>query len=235
MKRFYSCFTVLILFVSFFSCTQQTETVKKELTSDQEKFSYAIGMEVGVSLMQMKDEIDLPSLFQAIKDTLTGNKTLMTADEAFAVKNQVFKQLREKHMATQQKKGEESKKAGDSFLSENKAKEGVITTESGLQYTVLKEGTGKKPTAKDKVRVHYKGTLLDGKEFDSSYKRGQPAEFQVGGVIKGWTEALQLMKVGSKYKLFIPPDLAYGDRGAGDQIPPNATLVFEVELLEIVK
>lgn len=235
MKQFYTITAMLILFISLLSCDKQAETSKKELTTDKEKFSYAIGLEIGVSLEQMKDEIDLPSVFQAIKDTLSGNKTLLTADEALAVKNEVFKTLREKQMAEQKQKGEESKKAGDTFLADNKSKEGVVTTESGLQYIVLKEGTGPKATASDKVKVHYKGTLLDGTEFDSSYKRGNPAEFKAGGVIKGWTEALQLMNAGSKYKLFIPPELAYGERGAGAKIPPNSTLIFEVELLEIVK
>ncbi len=235
MKQFYAITAALILFISLFSCAKQSETSKKKLTTDQEKFSYAIGLEIGVSLQQMKDKIDLPSLFQAIKDTLAGSGNLLTADEANTIKNDNFKKLREQQMAEQKVKGDASKKEGETFLAQNKTKEGVVTTESGLQYIVLKEGTGPKPTASDKVKVHYAGTLLDGTEFDSSIKRGDPAEFKVGGVIKGWSEALQLMKTGSKYKLFIPPELAYGDRGAGGSIPPNATLVFEVELLEIVK
>jgi FKBP-type peptidyl-prolyl cis-trans isomerase FklB len=128
---------------------------------------------------------------------------------------------------------EPNKKAGDAFLAANKTKEGVVTLPSGLQYKILKEGTGPKPTPADSVVCNYRGTLIDGKEFDSSYKRGQPATFPVGQVIKGWTEALQLMPVGSKWQLFVPPDLAYGDRGAGPDIGPGATLIFEVELISI--
>ncbi len=234
MKHFYAFATVSTLCIALFSCAKQSETSKKELTNDREKFSYAIGLEIGVSLQQMKDEIDLPSLFQAIKDTLKGSGNLLAADEAQAIKSDIFKRLRDQKMAEQKLKDEATKKEGDAFLDKNKTKEGVITTESGLQYIVLKEGNGPKPTESDKVKVHYEGRLLDGTVFDSSIKRGAPAEFSVSGVIKGWSEALQLMKTGSKYKLFIPPDLAYGERGAGSAIPPNSTLVFELELLEIV-
>ena len=144
-------------------------------------------------------------------------------------------QVRERMEAKRKQDTETNKKEGDTFLAANKAKPGVTTLPSGLQYKVLKEGTGPKPTPTDTVECNYRGTLIDGKEFDSSYKRGEPATFPVTGVIKGWTEALQLMPVGSKWQLVLPPDLAYGERGAGADIGPNATLVFEVELLSIVK
>ncbi len=235
MRRFITVFATCIFSLSFYSCSNQSGPVNKKLETPKDTFSYAIGLEIGVSLEQMQDEIDLAAVFMGITDTLEKKGNRITAEEAQNVKKEIFQQLREKQMADQKVKGDASKKAGETFLTENKSKEGVVTTESGLQYIVLKEGTGQKPKATDKVKVHYAGTLIDGKEFDSSYKRGQPTEFTVGGVIKGWGEALQLMKTGSKYKLFIPPALAYGERGAGGAVPPNATLIFEVELLEIVK
>jgi FKBP-type peptidyl-prolyl cis-trans isomerase FklB len=141
--------------------------------------------------------------------------------------------MRKKQQEKMQEEGSVNKKEGDAFLAANKGKDGVVTLPSGLQYKIIKEGTGPKPTTNDTVMCNYKGTLIDGKEFDSSYKRGQPATFPVGGVIKGWTEALQLMPVGSKWQLFIPSDLAYGDRGAGADIGPGSTLIFEVELMSI--
>jgi FKBP-type peptidyl-prolyl cis-trans isomerase FklB len=143
------------------------------------------------------------------------------------------KEMHDKQQAKMQEEGAANKKEGDAFLAANKSKEGVVTLPSGLQYKILKAGTGPKPTANDTVECNYRGTLINGKEFDSSYKRGQPADFPVGGVIKGWTEALQLMPVGSKWQLFVPADLAYGDRGAGADIGPGETLIFEVELMSI--
>jgi len=156
--------------------------------------------------------------------------SMLTPEEMMAVS----KKMQEEQMKKMQAKGSENKIAGEKFLAENKTKEGIVTTESGLQYKVIKEGEGLIPTIDHTVKVHYTGTLLDGTKFDSSVDRGTPAEFRVGGVIKGWTEALQLMKVGSKYQLFIPSELAYGERGAGADILPNSTLIFDVELLEIV-
>jgi FKBP-type peptidyl-prolyl cis-trans isomerase FklB len=184
--------------------------------------------------------VDPAILSRGIKDVLTGGKPAMTDDEVRAKLMELSKQVQAAQQEAQKKQqeankvvGEKNRKEGDTFLSDNKSKEGVVALPSGLQYKILKAGDGPKPTAADTVTCNYRGTLIDGKEFDSSYKRGQPASFPVGGVIKGWTEALQLMPVGSKWQLFIPADLAYGDRQAGPDITPGSTLIFEVELLSI--
>lgn len=198
----------------------------------KDKVSYALGMNLAANFKSQSLEIDPNVLAQAMKDYLAG-KTLMTDDESRATLVQLQSDLRAKQEQQMQQQADANKKEGDTFLAANKAKEGVVTTASGLQYKVLTQGTGPKPAASDTVVCNYKGTLINGKEFDSSYKRGQPAEFPVSGVIKGWTEALQLMPVGSKYQLFIPPDLAYGMRNMGPDIGPNATLIFEVELISI--
>src|SRR5258707_14870244 len=168
-----------------------------------------------------------------MNDGNTGAITLMREEEMRASMTAIRTQIRAKQTAMLKDLTEKNKSEGDAFLLENKSKEGVVALPSGLQYKVLKAGDGPKPAASDSVVCNYKGTLINGKECDSSYKRGQPATFPVSGVIKGWTEALQLMPVGSKWQLFIPPDLAYGERGAGGQIGPNATLIFEVELISI--
>jgi len=203
------------------------------LNTQKDKVSYALGMNLGNNLHTQSVEVDPDILLQGLKDSLAGGKTLMTDDEARATLTQLQGELRKKQEAKMQQAGEENKKEGEAFLAANKTKEGVVTLPSGLQYKILKAGTGPKPTATDSVVCNYQGTLIDGKEFDSSYKRGQPATFPVNGVIKGWTEALQLMPVGSKWHLIVPSDLAYGARGAGADIGPNATLIFEVELLSI--
>jgi FKBP-type peptidyl-prolyl cis-trans isomerase FklB len=203
------------------------------LNTPKDKTSYAIGMNVGKSLHRDSIDIDPAILLQGLKDSLAGGKTLLTDQEAQATLTALQNDLRKKQAELRQQASETNKKEGEAFLATNKAKDGVVTLPSGLQYKILTEGTGPKPSATDSVVCNYRGTLLDGKEFDSSYKRGQPATFPVNGVIKGWTEALQLMPVGSKWQLFLPAELAYGDRGAGPDIGPNATLVFEVELLSI--
>ena len=172
-------------------------------------------------------------LARGLKDTLAGSKTLMTEDEARAVMMEVQNEFRKLQQEKAQQLGEANKKDGAAFLAANKSKDGVVTLPSGLQYKILQAGAGPKPAATDTVTVNYRGTLINGTEFDSSYKHGQPATFAVNAVIKGWTEVLQLMPVGSKWQLFIPPDLAYGERGAGNDIAPNATLIFEVELMSI--
>jgi FKBP-type peptidyl-prolyl cis-trans isomerase len=172
-------------------------------------------------------------LARGLKDGLTGGKTLLTDAEAQAVLSEVQTELRKKQDEKTHAAGEANKKDGDAFLAANKGKEGVVTLPSGLQYKILTAGKGPKPTADDSVVCNYRGTLINGTEFDSSYKRGEPATFPVGGVIKGWTEALQLMPVGSKWQLFVPSDLAYGERGPSPEIGPNSTLIFEVELLSI--
>jgi FKBP-type peptidyl-prolyl cis-trans isomerase FklB len=203
------------------------------LTTQKDKFSYSLGMKMGENLHKQSVPVDPAILARGLKDALAGGKTLLTDEQAQAAIMDVQKEMHEKQQAKMKEEGESNKKDGDAFLAANKGKEGVVALPSGLQYKILKEGTGAKPTASDTVACNYRGTLINGTEFDSSYKRGQAATFPVGGVIKGWTEALQLMPVGSKWQLFIPPDLAYGDRGAGADIGPDETLVFEVELLSI--
>jgi FKBP-type peptidyl-prolyl cis-trans isomerase FkpA len=205
------------------------------LRTNNEKVSYMIGLQMANSLRQIKDYIDTPTLAKAVQAGLSGQGKLMTDEQAQAV-GQAFGQfMQAKEMARMAEEGARNLAAGEAFLEQNKTKPGVRATESGLQYQVVRAGSGPKPTAADTVKVHYRGTLLDGKEFDSSYARNEPATFPLAGVIPGWTEGVSLMPVGSKYVLWIPAALAYGPNGAGQDIPPNATLKFEVELLEIVK
>jgi FKBP-type peptidyl-prolyl cis-trans isomerase FklB len=206
---------------------------KIELNDQKAKVSYGIGMSLGTDFKAQGIEIDPDVMARAIKDVTAGGKTLMTEEEV----RKVIADFQQELVAKQEAKAKEGAiknlKDGEAFLAENSKKEGVITLPSGLQYKVEKNGTGKKPGPNDSVTVHYKGTLIDGSEFDSSYKRGEPVSFPVGGVIPGWTEALQLMEEGSKWQLFIPANLAYGERGAGAQIGPNSTLIFDVELLNV--
>ncbi len=211
----------------------KTAAAAPALSTKKDKISYAIGADLGGKLKSSSIDVDPNILTRALKDTLTGAKPAMSDEEIRATLGDLTKDLQQKQTAATKEKSEKNRKEGEEFLASNKSKEGVIALPSGLQYKILKAGDGPKPTAADTVVCNYKGTLIDGKEFDSSYKRGQPATFPVGGVIKGWTEALQLMPVGSKWQLFIPPDLAYGDRQAGPDITPGSTLVFEVELMSI--
>jgi FKBP-type peptidyl-prolyl cis-trans isomerase len=203
------------------------------LPTQKDKVSYAIGMNIGTNLHRQSVDVDPKVLQQGLEDSLAGGKTLLSEDEARATLTEFQNEMRQKQQEKTKQAGETNKKEGDAFLAANKAKAGVVTLPSGLQYKILTPGTGPKPTATDSVVCNYRGTLIDGKEFDSSYKRGQPATFPVSGVIKGWTEALQLMPVGSKWQLFVPSDLAYAERGSGPDIGPNATLIFEVELLSM--
>jgi FKBP-type peptidyl-prolyl cis-trans isomerase len=207
----------------------QTLTLKTQ----KDKLSYAIGMNIGASMKKDALDLDPAVLSRAIKDGLTGAKPLMTEEEAKTVITAFRAEMMKKQQDAAQKTGDANKQAGQAFLAANKAKAGVVTLPSGLQYKIITEGTGPKPTASDTVVTNYRGMLIDGKEFDSSYKRGEPATFPVGQVIKGWTEALQLMPVGSKWQLFIPSDLAYGERSPGPEIGPNSTLIFDIELLSI--
>jgi FKBP-type peptidyl-prolyl cis-trans isomerase FklB len=215
------------------SSTTTAAKTAPALTTQKDKFSYALGMNIGTNLRKQALPVNVDLIARGLRDAEAGNKTLLTEDEAKSVMMAVQVEYRQQQQEKLKQQGEANKKEGATFLAANKAKDGVVTLPSGLQYKILKAGAGPKPAATDTVTVNYRGTLINGTEFDSSYKRGQPATFGVTGVIKGWTEALQLMPVGSKWQLFIPADLAYGERGAGADIAPNATLIFEVELLSI--
>lgn len=205
------------------------------LASNRDSLSYSIGVNIAQSIKQQGiSDLNTTALAKAINDVMTGKTTQLTMEQSQQVLSVFMQKQASVKMAEGQKISMANKKIGDAFLADNKAKPGVQTTASGLQYSIEKEGTGPKPASTDKVKVHYTGQLIDGTVFDSSVKR-QPIEFEVTGVIKGWVEALQLMPVGSKWKLFIPSDLAYGDRGAGADIAPGSTLIFDVELLEIIE
>jgi FKBP-type peptidyl-prolyl cis-trans isomerase FklB len=208
---------------------------KLELKTLKDKASYAIGQNIGRSFKAQKLDLDLKLLVKGMEDVTTGAKPLLTPAEVQETMMAFQQEMMTKQTPGKKADAEKNKKDGETFLAANKAKPGVVTLPSGLQYKILTEGKGDKPKATDTVKTHYRGTLIDGTEFDSSYSRNEPTEFPVGGVIKGWTEALQLMPVGSKWQLFIPSDIAYGPNGAGEDIGPNATLIFEIELLEIVK
>src|SRR5215211_4743150 len=223
MKRFIVIFSASLLAFPLFG-----QDKSPQLKDQKDKVSYSIGMQIGFNLGRQKVDINTDVLAAGIKDAIAG-KPQLTPDQVKEIMAQFEKDMEQK----QKEVGEKNKTEGTTYLEENKKKPGVKTTASGLQYKVIKDGTGAQPKATDMVTVNYRGTLIDGTEFDSSYKRGQPATFPVNRVIKGWTEALQLMKVGSKYQLFIPADLAYGERGAGQDIGPNSALIFDVELLEI--
>lgn len=226
----------IVLVLSSAACSGQTPKAPiKELKTPDEKLSYAIGLEIGTSLKDLPTEIDFAVFVQAVQDGLKGEKPLLTQQQAIEIKKEFGKKVREERARERTELGEKNQKEGEAFLAENKNKKGVVTTESGLQYVVLHEGDGPKPKATDRVKVHYRGTLIDGTEFDSSYKRGTPATFSLKGVVAGWTEALQLMKVGSKYRVFIPSKLAYGKRSRSQKIGPNSVLIFELELLDIEK
>jgi FKBP-type peptidyl-prolyl cis-trans isomerase len=203
------------------------------LPTKKDQVSYAIGMNVGKGLHRESIDVDPNVILQGLKDAMSGAKPMMTDEQAQQTLTQLQSEVREQEEVKRKQQAVTNQQAGEKFLAENKTKPGVIALPSGLQYKIIKQGTGPKPTITDVVTCNYKGTLIDGKEFDSSYKRGEPATFPVRGVIKGWTEALQLMPVGSKFELYLPPDLAYGEHGAGADIGPNETLVFEVELLSI--
>ena len=223
MKRF-----ILIVSASLLALPLFGQEKSPQLKDQKEKVSYAIGMNIGLNLSRQKVDINPDVLAAGIKDALAG-KPQLTQDQVKDVMAQFEKDMEQKQKAA----GEKNKTDGAKFLEENKKKEGVKTTASGLQYKALKEGTGSQPKGTDMVTVNYRGTLIDGTEFDSSYKRGQPATFPLNGVIKGWTEGLQLMKPGSKYQFVVPSNLAYGERSVGPDIAANATLIFVVELLEV--
>lgn len=204
-----------------------------ELKTTAQQASYGIGLTIGKNLRSEGLEIDVPALAQGIKDALTSAEPRLSQAEISAALTAFQQAMQAQNLDRRKLVGEKNKREGAAFLTANKAKEGVVALPSGLQYQILKEGTGPSPKASDTVRTHYHGTLIDGKVFDSSVERNEPVSFPVGGVIRGWTEALQLMKVGSKWRLFVPSELAYGPQGAGADIGPNAVLIFDVELLGI--
>jgi FKBP-type peptidyl-prolyl cis-trans isomerase FklB len=222
MKQLIVIFSASLLALPLFGQEKSTQ-----LKDQKDKVSYSIGLQIGFNLSRQKVDISPDVLAAGIKDALAG-KPQLSPDQIKEIMTTFEKDMEQK----QKEAGEKNKTEGAKFLEENKKKDGVKTTASGLQYKVLKEGNGAQPKATDTVSVNYRGTLINGTEFDSSYKRGQPATFPVNGVIKGWTEALQLMKVGSKYQLFIPSSLAYGERAVSPDLGANSTLIFEVELLD---
>jgi FKBP-type peptidyl-prolyl cis-trans isomerase len=219
------------------ACSQEQPQADKPvaLDSDASKLGYAMGIDVGASLGRMAADIDADAFIEAFRTSFAKGEMRMKPEEAAEVRQAFFQKMQQEKQAEMAAAGAANKSSGMAFLAENKQKDGITTTPSGLQYELLRAAEGAKPTAADTVKVHYKGTLIDGTEFDSSYARGEPAIFPLNGVIPAWTEGVQLMSVGSKYRLFVPSELAYGERGTGAKIGPNATLIFEVELLEIVK
>ena len=223
---------ILVLSVALFA-VQASAADTPQLKTQKDKISYGIGVDVARNFKRLGVDIDLDILVKGLRDGMAGEKLLMTDDDLRATMSAYLEELKQKQMLAMKAVAEENKKTGDAFLAENKKKQGVVTLPSGLQYKILKKGTGKTPVETDTVECQYRGTLIDGKEFDSSYRTGQKATFKVSGVIAGWREALKLMPVGSKWQLFIPPELAYGPMGASRDIGPNATLIFEVELTAI--
>lgn len=215
------------------SAAKKSASVRRVPNTDKEKFSYAFGMNIGTNMRKQSVELDTAMFLQGLKDAMAGGKLLLTEEQARAVLLQMQADVNGRREEASRRAAPANAKEGEAFLAANKSKPGVFALPSGLQYKILTQGTGPRPSLTDTVVCNYRGTLINGTEFDSSYKRGEPASFPVNGVIRGWTEALQLMPVGSKWQLFVPSALAYGERGAGADIGPNATLIFEVELLSI--
>lgn len=204
-----------------------------ELDTPEKRLSYTIGMDIGRSLSTQDMELDIDVVMEALRASYLGEETLMTQEEVDAERERFIQQRQQEMQQERNAEGDRNLEEGEAFLAANAEKEGVQVTDSGLQYRVIEEGNGERPAAEDRVTVHYRGRLINGTEFDSSYARGEPTTFGLSQVIPGWTEGLQLMSEGAKYELYIPPDLAYGERGAPGTIGPNATLIFEVELIEI--
>lgn len=244
MKIRYILLTVGLITTPLITLASTTETPEETvaqpqeqpaaLSSQQDKLSYSFGQNIGNSLKQQKIELNLDLLMKGVQDAIADKKSLLTPEEMANVLKEFQKERFAKLAEERKVAAETNLKEGETFLTANKAKEGIITLPSGLQYKVITQGTGKTPKATDQVTTHYRGTLVDGTEFDSSYKRGKPATFAVNQVIPGWTEALQLMKEGDKWQLFVPAKLGYGDRGVpGGKIGPNATLIFDIELISV--
>jgi len=220
--------SVLVLFASLVYA--QENLVPK---TQKEKISYIIGLDIGQTMKKQEMDVSPDLLAKGITDGISGAKPVLSDQEIRDLMTAFQKEVRAKQEELNKKLAEKNKKEGEAFLAENKNKEGVKTLPSGLQYKVIIPGSGRKPTATDTITTQYRGTLIDGTEFDSSYKRGAPAVFPINRVIRGWTEVLPLMEEGAKWQVFIPPHLAYGERGAGREIGPNATLIFEIELISI--
>lgn len=236
MKPVLVIITILILSMSFPACSPvEKQITKKDLKTDADKISYALGMEFGPSLKPFENEIDIALFARGLEDSFKKQEALLTPEETEEIRKMISKKVQTYREKEKNMLAEKNLKEGEEFLAKNKKKKEVVTTESGLQYIVLHAGSGPKPKKTDQVKVHYRGMLIDGTEFDSSYKRGKSVVFSLQGIIPGWIEALQLMTVGSKHTLFVPPNLAYGKNGAGRLIGPNAVLIFEVELLGIEK
>lgn len=236
MNRFVQSLIICSAIGALIGCNQQTDAKQSgplNLETSADSVSYLIGKDISRSLKDIKDDVVLDILIRGIEDHLAGTEKKIDTEAERKLMQDFQMKMQQKMTAKRDKEADKYLEEANKFLEENKKKEGVKTTESGLQYIVLKEGNGPIPTDTSKVEVHYEGTLLDGKVFDSSIKRGTPAVFGVKQVIKGWTEILQMMKVGSKYKIFVPPDLAYGKRGMAHDIKPNMMLIFEIELLGI--
>ncbi len=231
MKRKILAVSMVLIF-GLIACGKK-ELSKSDLETQMDKVSYVMGHNIANNFKDQKIDIQMNAFIQGIKDGLKEDVNIFSTKEVQEMMTEYQNQMREKMEIDQKDISKNNLNESKAFLAENKEKEGVVTLESGLQYKVLKEGTGPFPKATDKVKTHYVGTLIDGTEFDSSIKRGEPIIFSVTGVIAGWTEALQRMKVGSKWNLFIPSELAYGENGAGNLIGPNAALIFEVELISI--
>lgn len=232
-----SVILILLFLLSTVSCQDKSNSKEvdsvKELKSDLEKYSYAIGVDMGMNLKNQYIDVELLSLMKGIKDGMEGDEWLMSEEEFMATVERFQAEQQVKYQQKRTEEANKNKETGEKFLAENKTKEGVTTLPSGLQYRVIKTGNGPSPKEDDNVTAHYAGRLIDGTEFDSSVKRGQPFTTPVNRVIKGWTEVLQLMKVGDKWEVFIPSELAYGERGSGAKIGPNQVLIFEMELLGI--
>jgi FKBP-type peptidyl-prolyl cis-trans isomerase FklB len=228
MKR-----ALVVVLITLALATQVLAQGEPALKDEKDKISYSVGVEIGTTLKKQGIDVTPDILTRGIRDALTGAKTLMTEEEIVQTLTDFRKEFIAKKQELNKQLAEKNKKEEEAFLAENQKKEGVKTLPSGLQYKVIKPGSGRKPKAEDMVTVHYRGTLIGGTEFDSSYSHGKPATFLVNRVIPGWTEVLQLMEEGAKWEVFIPSKLAYGEKGAGNEIGPNATLIFEIELVSV--
>lgn len=233
MARKRNYFMLLMISGLLFFTTQAKAADESVFKTEKEKISYSVGVSVGRNFLQQGIEVDPEVMIKGLKDVLAGGKLLVAEDDLRKTLNTYQEELKQKQAKVKNEAAEKNGKEGEVFLAANKRLKDVVTLPSGLQYKILKAGDGRKPIDTDTVECHYRGTRIDGKEFDSSYPTGKPVTFKVKGVIPGWTEALKLMSVGSKWQLFIPSQLAYGESGAGYQIGPRQTLIFEVELIAI--